>query len=80
MSPAIHQLTQFKERGLSQEAVLEMLLLLSYQTNWARFWVVTEEMLLLPEDDPKLTSQPSKVYCRLTNKVYGSWIGGNHLQ
>jgi hypothetical protein len=33
MSPAVHRLTQFKERGLSQEALLEMLLLASYQTS-----------------------------------------------
>ena len=78
MSPAIHRLTHFKERGFSQAALLEMLLLSSYQTNWARFWVVTERMLLVPEDNPKLTSHPSKVYCCLANELFGSWIGGNH--
>jgi hypothetical protein len=78
MSPAIHRLTQFKERNLSQEALLEMLLLASYQTSWARFWIVTGEMLLLPEDEPELNSNPSKMYCLLANKRYGSWIGGNH--
>ena len=75
MSPAIHQLTQFKEHGLDQVAVLEMLLRLSYQTNWARFWVVTEEMLLLPEDDPKLTSHPSKFIAVLQTKCTVAGLG-----
>jgi hypothetical protein len=82
MSPAIHRLTQFKESGFSKEALLEMLLLSSYQTNWSRYWVVTAKMLLLPEEDSEeleeLLFHPSRVYCRIAHQLYGSWIGGKH--
>lgn len=75
MSPAIHRLIELKEVGVSGNALLEMVLLSSYQTSWTRYWVITEEMLGY-SDDPEFLRHPSKLYCRLSNEKFGSWIGG----
>jgi hypothetical protein len=78
MSPAVHRLEQCQER-MPRKALLEMLLLSSYQSSWSRYWATTKTMLssdLSTDDKADLTTHPSKLFCRLSKQSFKSWIGG----
>ena len=57
--------------GLSEEKLLELILLGGYQTSWFRFFYVGMKMV-----EGKLTTDPFKTYIQLAEESFGPITGG----
>ena len=75
LSAGVDSLMRLKRFGLKTDAMLEMVLLASYQTSWSPFRVIIKQLLGFG-DDCEFQSSPSKRYCEIAKENGWNWIGG----
>ena len=71
LSPGVSIIVEMRSLGLSDEKLLELILLGGYQTSWFRFYHIGMKMV-----EGKLTADPFKTYIQLAEESFGSITGG----